>query len=50
MGKPTSVAMQNLVTDDIKIVDHITCHYQDHPSVRHIKITLKPPKILLVFC
>ena len=50
MEKPTSVAKQNLVTDDIKIVDHIACHYQDHPSVRYIKRTLKLPKTLLVFC
>ena len=42
--KPTSVAKQSLLTDDIKIVDHIVCHYEDHPSVRHIKRTLKPSK------
>ena len=39
--KPTSVAKQNLLTDDIKIVDHIVRHYEDHPSVRHIKKNVK---------
>ena len=34
--KPTSVAKHNLLTDDIKIVDHIVFYYKDHPSVRHI--------------
>ena len=35
--KPTSVAKQSLLTDDIKIVDHIVCHYEDNSSVKHIK-------------
>ena len=39
--KPTSVAKQSLLTDDIKMVDHIVCHYEDHPSVRHIKKNVK---------
>ena len=42
--KPTSVAKQNLLTDDIKIVDHIVRHYEDHPSVRHIKKNVKTPQ------
>ena len=41
--KPTSVAKQSLLTDDIKIVDHIVRHYEDHPSVRHIKKNVKTP-------
>ena len=48
--RPTSVAKQSYLTDDIKIDDHIICHYEDHPSVRHIKRTLEPPKTLLAFC
>ena len=39
--KPTSVAKQSYLTDDIKIVDHIVRHYEDHPSVRHIKKNVK---------
>ena len=35
--KPTSVAKQNYLADDIKISDHIVRHYEDHPSVRHIR-------------
>ena len=35
--KPTSVAKQSYLTDDIKVVDHIVRHYEDHPSVRHKK-------------
>ena len=35
-GKPTSVTKHSLLTDDIKIVDHLVFHYKDHPSVRHI--------------
>ena len=31
-GKPTSVAKQSFLTDDIKIIDHIICHHEDHPS------------------
>ena len=42
--KPTSVAKQSLLTDDIKIVDHIVRHYEDHPSVRHIKKNVKTPQ------
>ena len=42
--KPTNVAKQSLLTDDIKIVDHIVCHYEDHPSVRHIKKNVKTPQ------
>ena len=42
--KPTSVAKQSYLIDDIKIVDHIVCHYEDHPSVRHIKKNVKFPK------
>ena len=52
--KPTSVAKQSLLTDDIKIVDYIVCHYEDHPRVRHTKknVNLPPPpkKTLLVLC
>ena len=43
-GKPTSVAKQSHLTDDIKIVDHIVCHYEDRPSIRHIKKNVKTPK------
>ena len=35
--KPTSVAKQSYLTDNIKIVDHIIRHYEDHAIVRHIK-------------
>ena len=35
--KTTSVAKQDHLTDDIKLVDHIVRHYEDHPSVRHKK-------------
>ena len=42
--KPTSVAKQSHLTDDIKIVDHIVRHYEDHPSVRHIKKNVKTPQ------
>ena len=35
--KPTSAAKQSHLTDDIKIVDHIVRHYEDHPSLRYIK-------------
>ena len=35
--KPTSVAMQSYLTDDIKGVDHIIRHYEEHPSAIHIK-------------
>ena len=31
--KPTSIAKQSLLTDKIKIVDHIVCNYEGHPSV-----------------
>ena len=34
--KPASFAKQSYLTDDIKIVDHIIRHYEDHPSVRHL--------------
>ena len=34
--KPTSVVKQSYLTDGIKIVDHIICHYEDHSSVRYI--------------
>ena len=37
MEKPTSVAKQSYLTDDIQTVDHLIRHYEDHPSVRHIK-------------
>ena len=36
-GKPTSDAKQSHLKDDIKIVDHIVRHYEDHSSVKHIK-------------
>ena len=36
-GKPTSDVKQSHLKDDIKIVDHIVPHYEDHPSVKHIK-------------
>ena len=35
--KPNSIAKQSYLTDDSIIVDHITHHYEDHPSVRLIK-------------
>ena len=38
--KPTSAAKQSHLTDDIKIVNHIVRHYEDHPSLRYIKKTL----------
>lgn len=34
--KPTGVAKQSYLTDDLKIVDHIICDYEDYPSVKHI--------------
>ena len=40
-GKPTSVAKQSSLTDDIQIADHIIRHYEDHPSIRHIKKNVK---------
>ena len=39
--KPTSVAKQSLLTDEIKIVDHIVRNYEDHPSVWHIGKNVK---------
>ena len=43
----TSVAKQSYLKDDIKIVDHVIRHYEDHPSIRHIKktylLSLQPP-------
>ena len=42
-GEPTSVAKQSYSTNDIQIVDHIIRHYEDHPSVRHIKKNVNPP-------
>ena len=42
--KPTSVAKQSYSTDDIQIVDRIIRHYEDHPSVRHIKKNVKTPQ------
>ena len=35
--KPTNVAKQSYLADDVKIVDPIIRHCEDHPSVRHIK-------------
>ena len=56
----TSVAKQSYLTDDIKIVDHVIRHYEDHPSIRHIKKLTSSPsnspplkknkKTLLVLC
>ena len=31
--KPTSAAKQGFLIDEIKIVDHIIRHHEDHPSV-----------------
>ena len=42
--KPTSLAKQSYLTNDIKIVVHIVRHYEDHPSVRHIKKNVKTPQ------
>ena len=42
--KSTIVAKHNLLTDGMKIVDHIVRHYEDHPSVRHIKKNAKIPQ------
>ena len=39
--KPTSIAKQSLLTDKIKIVDHIVCNYEGHPSVWHIEKNVK---------
>ena len=36
--------VSNYMIYDIKIVDHIISHYEDHPSVRHIKKNLKFPQ------
>ena len=39
--------MQNYasyLTDNLKIVDHIIHHYEDHPSVRHVKSNVKTPQ------
>ena len=33
----------------IKIVDHVFCHYEDHPSVRHIKRNIKVSAKLCLF-
>ena len=41
-GKPASVANQSYFTDDIKNIDHIICHYEDDPNVRHIKKNVTP--------
>ena len=38
--KPTRVAKQSYFTHDIKIVRH----YEDHPSVKHIKKNFKTPR------
>ena len=35
--KPTDVANESYLTDDIKIVDHIIRHYEDHPSLSHLR-------------
>ena len=35
--KTTSVEKHSVLTDDVKIVDHIVRHYEDHPSVGNIK-------------
>ena len=35
--KTTSVAKQSYLTDDLKGVDHIIRHYEEHPSAIHIK-------------
>ena len=43
-GKPASVAKQSYLTGGIKIVDHITHPYEDHPSVRYIKKNVKTPQ------
>ena len=40
-GKNQSFAKQSLLTDDIKIIDHIVRQYEDHRSVRHIKKNVK---------
>ena len=42
--KPTIVGKQSLLTDDMKIVDHIVRHYEGHPSVGHIKKNVKTPQ------
>ena len=42
--KPTSVAKQSYLTDGIKIIDHISPHYEDHLSVTHIKKSVKIPQ------
>ena len=42
--QPISVAKQSYLTDDIKIVNHIIRHYEDHPSVKHIKKNIKTPQ------
>ena len=47
--KPTSVAKQRRLTDDIKVVDHIVRHYEDHSGVRHAKKDIKTPQKLYLF-
>ena len=39
--KPPKVAKQSYLTDTTKIVNHIVRHYENHPSVRHIKKNVK---------
>ena len=46
--KPTSVAKQSYLIDDIKIVDNVIRHYKDHLSARQIKKnvnSVSPPSV-----
>ena len=48
--KPASIEKQSYLTDDIKIFDHIICHYEYHPSERRIINNVEaPPKLYLLF-
>ena len=47
--KPASVARESSLTVDIKIVDHIIRHFEDDPSVRHIKRKIKTPSKFYLF-
>ena len=43
-NKPTSIAKQSYLTDEIKTVGNIIRHYEDHPSIIKIKKNVKSPQ------
>ena len=43
-NKPTSIAKQSYLTDEIKTVGYIIRHYEDHPSIIKIKKNVKSPQ------